>query len=188
MNNGIVIGVAFLLFSGCAAPGPSGRSWTDRTVARHMVMADSLERQMAIREALEHYGIVAEVYPRSSAYPTAVRKAALLSISDLNPAPSDSLALRWFSAYLSLPLKKPERETVRTFVTLLKRVKVLREDLNRKAITADSLSAATRRQAGILATDARRIQELESELQQANSALRKMKDIDLQLSKSRTRK
>jgi len=148
-------------------------------------MADSLEQEMALQGAAEHYALVATEFPQTSAYPVAVRKAAMLYASEFNPARNDSLALRWFTACLGLPLKKPERENVQTFIALLQRVRVLQVEVTRRTASADSLASITRRQAGTVSTDQRRIQELEAELQQTQKELKRMKEIDLRLSKSR---
>jgi len=180
----------FVLSAAAMAAGCAGvdGSRSDDAVAYHMRMADSLEQEMALRGAAEHYAAVAEGYPQSGAYPVAVRKAAILYSSEFNEARNDSLALHWFTAYLGLPLKKAERENVQTFVSLLQRTRTLREELNRRTMMADSLGALARRQAGTLNADTRRIQDLEAELQKAEGELKKIKDIDLRLSRSRGRK
>ena len=150
-----------------------------------MHLADSLEQVMAIQPAAEHYAFVATEFPQSSVYPVAIRKAALLYASEFNPARHDSLSLRWFTACLALPMKRADRENVQTFVALLQRVRVLQEEVNRRSASFDSLNSMFRRQAGALSTDTRRIQELEADLQQSQKELKRMKEIDLRLSKSR---
>jgi hypothetical protein len=67
-------------------------------------------------------------------------------------------------------------------------MKGLREELARKTDVADSLGVASRRQGTALSSDARRIQELEGALQQAQGELKKIKEIDLGLSRNRVRK
>jgi hypothetical protein len=182
-----------LLWVACAAVLAAGCADTatrrmDEAVAYHLRMADSLEQEMALREAAHHYAAIADEYPQSSAYPTAVKKAALLYANEFNDARNDSLALRWFTAYLDLPLKKPERENVQAFISLFHRMKGLHEELARKTDVADSLGVASRRQGTALSSDARRIQELEGALQQAQGELKKIKEIDLGLSRNRVRK
>lgn len=171
-----------LLLAGCAG---SFESRTADLVTYHMRMADSLEQVMALQGAAEHYALVATEFPQTSAYPVAVRKSAMLYASEFNPARNDSLALRWFTACLALPLKKTDRENFQTFIALLQRVRVLQEEVTRRTATTDSLASVARRQAGSVATDLRRIQDLEAELQQTQKELKRMKEIDLRLSKSR---
>jgi hypothetical protein len=182
-----LVAVAAIIVAGCAGAG--GNRNTTPAVAYRMYLADSLEQVMAIRQAADQYAIIAREHPRSSAYPRAVRKAAMLYASEYNTARSDSLSLYWFTAYLALPLKKSERDEVQTYVTLLQRIKTIRDELNRRVIVADSLIAVTKKQAGTMTADMRRrIAELEASVNEAQTELRKMKDIDLRLSKSRSRK
>lgn len=182
-----LIAIAVTIVAGCSCTG--GNRTTTAAVAYRMYLADSLEQVMAIRQAAEQYAIIAREHPRSSAYPMAVRKAAFLYAREYNSRGSDSLSLYWFTAYLALPLNKSERDDVRTYVTLLQRIKSIREELNRRVTVADSLIAVTKRQAGAMTSDMRRrIMELEASVNEAQSELRKMKDIDLRLSKSRPRK
>ena len=79
-----------LIVSGCASSRLD--SDTEARVARHMALGDSLEQALALDQATLEYQIVAELYPASSAYPTAVRKAYLLYLNPDNPARNDSLA------------------------------------------------------------------------------------------------
>lgn len=179
---------SFTLFATLIVIGCSGldESITPTGLAAfHMRVADSLERRMELRQAAAHYSFVAEEYPQSPAYPLAVRKAALLYASENNPVRNDSIALRWFTAYLDLPLRKPEREDVQTSLSLLRQIRSLRGELLRRGTSADSVTVATRKQGMLLN---RRIQDLEAELTQAQAELKKLKEIDLRLSKSRVRK
>ncbi len=171
-----------LFLAGCAG---TFESRTADLVTYHMRMADSLEQEMALKPAAEHYALVATEFPQTTAYPIAVRKAAMLYASEFNPARNDSLALRWFTACLGLPLKKTDRENIQTFIALLQRVRILQEEVTRRIASADSLTSIARRQTGTVATDLRRIQDLEAELQQTQKELKRMKEIDLRLSKSR---
>jgi hypothetical protein len=71
------------------------------------------------------------------------------------------------------------------YLKMVGRVKVLHDSLTRQAAVNDSLVAVARRQGGETASRARRVQELESELQKASNELRKLKEIDMRISKSR---
>jgi hypothetical protein len=102
-------------------------------------------------------------------------------------ARNDSAAYRWYIAYLSLPLKKPERENVRVTVEFLHRILLLHAQIAQIYTAADSLTVLTKRHSASLNADSRRMQELELQLQLARDELRKIKEIDLRLSKSRVR-
>jgi hypothetical protein len=175
--------LALIIGAGCSSLNrervPTGLA------AFHMNIADSLERHMELRQAAAHYSFVAEEYPRSPEYRRAVRKAALLYSSELNPARNDSMALRWFTAYLALPMVRPEREDVQTSISLLREIRLLRGELAHRLQISDSIAVAAKRQGQLLT---RRIQDLEEELAQVQAELDKLKEIDLRLSKSRVRK
>jgi hypothetical protein len=152
-----------------------------------MQLADSLEQEGKFQSAALQYAKVAEEFPRSSFYPSAVRRAALMySISPFS-ARNDSAAYRWYVAYLSLPLKKPERENVRVSTELLYRILRLHVQIEKISATSDSLTVMTKRQTASLNADSHRMQELELQLEHAQAELRKIKEIDLRLSKSRVR-
>ena len=97
---------------------------------------------------------------------------------------NDSAAYRWYIAYLGLSLSKPERENVRVSVELLHRILLLHAQLSQMYTAADSLNVLTKRQASSITADSHRIQELELQVQNAQAELKKIKEIDLRLSKS----
>lgn len=183
---GWILFVIALTFSGCLT---YNSDWSSEGLAwYHMHLADSLEQESAFQPAAQHYLAVAEDYPQSSYYPLAVRKAALLYASEYNSTRSDSIALRWLNVYLAFSLSRPERENVQAFVSIVQRLRVLHDEISRKDAALDSLASLSKRQSSTLNTDAHRLQELELQLQQAQGELKKIKEFDLLLSKSRVRK
>jgi hypothetical protein len=186
MKKSLLIGLLAVAFSACAPPG-SMRS-PEAVAVMLYNRADSLEQVKAIRSAAETYGTIADQYPQSSVYPQAVRKAALLTATELNPARNDSLALRWFAAYLALPTKKEEHEVAQVCFSLLQRLRVLQEEMIKRTGAADSLGGVVRRLGTTMSAEQRRIADLEAELTQVQGELRRLKEIDLRLSKSRGRK
>ena len=180
-----ILVAAGLMLSGCGL-FPEGRG-PETGAAYRMRLADSLEQEGLFQGAATQYATVAERFPQSSFYPTAVRRAALMySISPYSEA-NDSAAYRWYLVYLSLPLKKPERENVRVTVELLHRILVLHTQVEQLYIATDSLTVLVKRQSASLNADSHRMQELQLELQNAQSELRKIKEMDIRLSKSRVR-
>ena len=176
-----------LAASGLALAGCSlfqGTSSPEGRVSRRMHIADSLEHEGAFQKAAAEYATVAERFPGSIDYPIAVRRAALMySISPYSQK-NDSAAYRWYITYLSLSLSKPERENVRVSVELLHRILLLHAQLSQMYTAADSLNVLTKRQASSITADSHRIQELELQVQNAQAELKKIKEIDLRLSKS----
>jgi hypothetical protein len=141
-----------------------------------------------MREAATHYAAIVDQYPQSTYYAFALRKAGLLYASEYSASRNDSLALGWLTSYLRFPLKKPEREDIQACISLLQRIQLLHDENARRSVVADSLMAVTRKQATTLSATSRRIQDLEAEIQQTQGELKKMKEIDVRLSKSRVRK
>lgn len=181
--------VILFLAVGLAGCSPLGSMRSPESVAVALFnRADSLEQQLAIRSAAETYGTIADQYPQSSVYPQAVRKAALLTATELNIARKDSLALRWFAAYLALPTRKEEREVAQVCYSLLQRMRVLQEEMMKRSGAADSLGGVVRRLGTTMSAEQRRIADLEAELSQVQGELRRLKEIDMKLSKSRGRK
>jgi hypothetical protein len=131
--------------------------------------------------------MIAERFPNASAFPFAVRKAALLYASTANPGHSDSLSLLWWRRYLELPVLPQEKENAILTVNLLVAVDSLCLGLARQTTLADSLFSLSRKQTNALSAQERRIQDLDAELHRTAEELRKLKEIDVKLSKTRTR-
>lgn len=151
----------------------------------HMERADSLEAASLLGEAAFEYKLVAELYPTTSHYPSAVRNTALLYSNPANPALDDSLALSWFQQYLALPISREERTKAEIYVTMLKRLTSLRKEINRKTATIDSLQNVARRQSADIAGRTKRMQEMENELKQATVELQRLREVDLRINRRR---
>lgn len=149
----------------------------------HMRMADSLETASSLREAALEYKLVAELYPKTSQYPNAVRNTALLYSNPSNPEIDDSLALQWFRTYLTLPIPRKERVKAEIYVAMLKRLTVLRNDINRRSAIIDSLQTVTRKQPIDFTGRSKRIQELEWELKQTKDELERLREVDIRINK-----
>jgi hypothetical protein len=181
----LILVAAAVTISGCDLIPVTGA--TDVRVQRRMKTADSLEQEGNFRSAASAYASVAEEFPESSYYPAAVRRAALMYSISPYAASNDSAAYKWYLKYLTLNLSKPERENVRVSVELLHRVLLLHAQIEQIYIATDSLAVVSKKQSAALNADAHRVQQLELELQTAKAELRKIKEIDIRLSKSRTR-
>jgi hypothetical protein len=181
-HKGLYLLIAVLLY-GCSSSGIVND--VEVQALRHMAIADTLERASALKEATLEYKIVAGHFPSSSVHATAVRKTALLFSSPANPAANDSASLYWLNIYLDLTKSPEEKQIIQMYLKMVGRAKVLHDSLTRQAAVNDSLVAVARRLGGETASRARRVQELESELQKASNELRKLKEIDMRISKSR---
>ena len=186
MNLRLAAAALLIALAGCST-SPAIRK-ADADAMRHVALGDSLLRLSFLREATLEYNLVAERYPSTSVYAPAVRRAALLYCDPANPSRDDSAAIHWFGVYLALPLNAQDREVALAATSLLERIISLRLEERRADAVGDSLAAVTRRQSATAAQQARRIQELEVSLQQANDELTKLREVDVRLSKTRIRK
>lgn len=152
---------------------------------RHMAIADTLERAAALAEATLEYTLVADRFPATSVHAAAVRKAALLYSSPINPIANDSVSRYWLTRYLDLAESPEEKQIIQMYLKIVDRVTSLRDSLARHTALSDSLAVVARKQTGEASSRGKRIQELESELEKASSELKKLKEIDVRISKSR---
>jgi hypothetical protein len=175
--------IVVLAAAGCSSTG--GLSDPETQARRRMAIADTLERASALKEATLEYTIVAERFSGTSVHAAAVRKAALLYSSSANPAANDSSSRYWLTRYLDLTRSAEEKQIIRMYMAMVDRVALLRDSVARQTVANDSLSALARRQTGDLTTRAKRMQELEAELQKASDELKRLKEIDVRVSRSR---
>jgi len=174
-----------LMLGGCSVQ-EAGQEPAERSPAdRHMLLAETLERQSLLREATFEYTLVAELYPTSDHFSTAVRRAALLFSNPSNPVYSDTAATFWFDQYLKLTLPFEERELLTRYLTEQKFVKLLQADIGRRSFIADSLQTVIRRQAADQGGRSRRIQELEAELARVSQELKRLREVDIQMQRNR---
>jgi len=181
----VVIVICFV-YAGCASPRIDLDAET--RAQRHMLLADTLERAGEFPQALLEYGLVTELYPKTSHYPLAVRKIVFLYANPGTTVANDSVAFLWLNTYRQLSLPATERQMVDLLQVLMTQLRTVRRELTQETLVADSLAFVTRRQGGDLTTKARRIQELEQQLQQATNELTKLKEVDVHISRSREKK
>lgn len=174
--------VLIFIFSSCAPT--SGIKYDSESLAGyHMERGDSLEVTNQLSDAVFEYKLVAELYPRTSHYPKAVRNAAILYSNPANPSVNDNLSMYWFERYLTLPISRDERARTEVYVSMLNRLRGLRKELNRNTVTIDSLQTVSRRQSGDLATRNKRVQDLETELKQATVEMQRLRELDVRINR-----
>jgi len=177
------LALAATLLAGCGTL--VGEPGEEAEARRQVELARTLEAASNLREAAHEYSIVAQRYPNASVWPTAVRKAALLYANPLNSARNDSISLIWFTAYQALPLNPQEKDLVQSHVSLQGRMRALDDELGRQKDLNDSLSATLKKLSATVAAQGRRTQELEAQLRQTSDELKKLKEVDVRLSKNR---
>ena len=165
-----------VVLAGCAPSRDAGPADGDAEAV--LAFAESLEADSLLDQATAQYAIIAEQFPTADIYPLAVRRVAFLYAHPDNPAHNDTLALRWMKIYYPLARTREERQEVGVVTTLIQQNMTLREHLARASASGDSLATLLRRQA-------RRVRDLEAELQQVNDDLRKLKEVDARTSRTR---
>lgn len=177
-----------LAFAAAAVAGCAtlvGEHGEEAEARRQVELARTLEAASNLREAAHEYSIVALRYPNSSVWPTAVRKTALLFASPLNSSRNDSISLAWFNVYQALPLNPQEKDVVQSHIALQGRMRALDDELDRQKEVNDSLTVTVKKLSATVTAHGRRTQELEAQLRQTSGELKKLKDVDVRLSKSR---
>jgi hypothetical protein len=183
-RSGILIVAVTLLITGCAPRGslsPEERAEAERILD----LARSYETTGDLRRATDVYSSVAETYPRSDAGADAAYRAGLLLVNPRNPIRDDALALVWFRTALSRSISPTDREYAEIFIAQLGHLKELRHEADLRWQLNDSLRTVIRRQGVTIATYRRRTQQLEQQLFAANVELKKLKDVDLEIARSR---
>ena len=148
-------------------------------------LAGSLEESKQYAEAAKEYARIAESYPTSFFYEKAVRKAAMLYVHPENHQFDLDAGLKWFKILAELPISPGEQENVRIHIGLLERIKALQYSIYELDYGKRKLLADADVQEKELAEKDRKIRQLESELAWASEELRKMKEVDVLLHKSR---
>lgn len=159
-----------------------------RELQHHLSLAGSLEESKQYSEAAQEYGLIAETFPTSFSYKKAVRKAALLHVHPENPQFDLEAGLKWFKVLAELTIAPAEQENVRLHIALLERIKGLQYSIYELDYSKKKLMTASAVQEKELAERDRKIRRLESELTWASEELRKMKEVDVLLHKSRRNK
>ncbi len=188
-RNVIVIILCFFL-AGCVS---QFRGFKLESQARsHMERAAALEDSSSYHQAAQEYAIVAERYPSTSYYKGAVWKAALLNIHPANSEIDTSAARFWLNVYLGLPLTPEEKENATLYVAMLERINGLQAELSSYVAELssyvaekDKLLAVTRKQSSDIVTGTQRLRALEAELAKARDELKKLKEVDVLMQRSR---
>jgi len=162
------------------------REYEHNAEQQHQIdLAGSLEESKQYAEAAKEYGRIAETYPTSFFYERAVRKAAMLNVHPENPRFDLDAGLKWFRILAELPISPAEQENVRIQIGLLERIKTLQYSIYELDYGKRKLLTDSEAQEKELTAKDRKIRQLESELAWASEELRKLKEVDVLLHKSR---
>ncbi|MCD4676535.1 MAG: hypothetical protein K8S18_11160 [Desulfobacula sp.] len=161
----------------------------------HMELAAAKENSSNFQEAIQEYAIISEKYPDTSYYKTAVWRAALLNLHPNNPEINYKAAQDWLQIYLKLPLSPEEKEIAVLYNALILQINVTLDEKNKLLTNTKrqnkNMAILTQKlkQAQIKAAKARgelkKLSSYEAELSILKDKLKKMKEIDVQLHKTR---
>ena len=179
----VIVIILCFLFAGCM-PQIHGLKLINQARS-HMERAAALEDSASYHQAAQEYAIVAERYPSTSYYKRAVHKTALLNIHPNNPKVDYGAALFWFKVYLGLSLSSKEKEETELYLAMLEHVNGLQAELSSYVAEKDKLLELSQKQSSEIVTGTRRLMELEAELAQAQDELKKMKEVDVWMQRSK---
>ena len=180
---------------------------------RHMDEALAMEDSGQFHEAMLAYISVARNFPASGFYKTAAFKAAMLSGRLDNPNRNLNISLYWLNQYRELPLSKQEQENAQFLITLIEqskqdqdRILQLQTELqNQEAIitersqeigSLEKLGENRNKQIHQLQKKLgfyeeqikdkdNKIRELEAEINKTQDALKRLKEVDMQIHRRR---
>lgn len=178
----IVVILCFLV-AGCFSQFRNSRS--ELQARNHMDRAAALEDSSEYHQAAKEYSIVAERYPSTHYYKTAVWKAALLNIHPSSPEIDFNAALYWLQVYLGLPLSSEEKDRAELYVAMLEHINDLESILSAFVAEKEKLQVVTQKQSNDIVAATQRLSQLEADLTHAQAELKKMKEVDVRMHRSR---
>jgi len=182
-NRNVIVIILCFFLAGCVSQFHDSKF--ESQARSHMERGAAMENSSAYHQAAREYAIVAERYPTTSCYKAAVWKAAMLNIHPAN-SNYDTIAARfWLNVYLGMPLTPEEKENATLYVAMIERINGLQSQLFSLVSERDKLLDVTRKQSGDIVTGTQRIGGLEAELGKARDELKKMKEVDVRMQRSR---
>jgi hypothetical protein len=166
----IAVGVLVAVFICPVLGGEKGED--DQKAEYQLRFADSLETAGAFQGAALAYRMVAELYPNTMHYANAVRNLGHLYINPFNATHNDSIALYWLTKHLEISWL-PRGERTRSVIVssmIRERMQVTTID-NMLIQTIDSLATVARIHTSELSAQAKKIESLQSELEQTDNDL-----------------
>jgi len=179
----VIVVISCFLVAGCFSQSRNSRS--ELQARNHMNHAAALEDAAEYHRAAQEYSVVAERYPAASYYKTAVWKAAVLNIHPASSKIDYNAALHWLQVYLGLPLSSEEKDRADLYVGMLTHINDLESILSAFAAEKVELQAMTQKQSSDIVAATQRLDQLEADLAHANAELKKMKEVDVRMHRSR---
>jgi hypothetical protein len=188
----VITSVLFIV-TGCITNFPvSDRS---RQARRHMELAAAKETSFNFQEAIKEYNAISRNYPDTPYYKPAIFKAALLNLHPDNPDIDYAAAQDRLHIYLNLPLSSEEEEIATVLDAIILQSRSTLEERNQvltkikqqnreMALLTEKLNQS-QKDAAAANEIRKKLSQYEAELSILKSKSRKMKEIDIQLHKTR---
>jgi len=182
-----------ILLTGCFSKHPVSIEY--QPPKNHLDLAREKEEALNFQEAISEYTHITQNHPEAPYYKTAVFRAALLHIHPENPKTNYKAAQDWLQHYLKLSLSPGEKETATVLAFLTSQIiqdqdgiqklsSIIEQQKNNLTVSTRKLNAAKKKAAktkDILS----KLKSYEEQLSILENKLQKMKDIDIQMHKTR---
>ena len=196
----LIIIFSCFLITGCVSNYLN--SGVELKAHHHMELAESKEALSQFQDARKEYILICDKYSDTSYYKPAVLKLILLNINPDNPDFDYITALEWVKIYSDLHLTQVEEETVRIYIILIQQTFLIQEEKEKLALeimqlrnenagltnkflqTRTNLSNKKNKLKKLSACEAQ-LSIVKNKLANIEDKLRKMKEIDVQVHKTR---
>ncbi len=196
----LIIIFSCFLITGCVSNYLN--SGVELKARHHMELAESKEDLSQFQDAIKEYILICDKYSDTNYYKPAVLKLIQLNINPDNPDFDYLTALEWVKIYSDLHLTQVEEETARIYTILIQQRLLIQEDKEKLALeimqqrnenvsltnkllqTRTNLSNKKNKLKKLSACEAQ-LSIVKNKLANIEDKLRKMKEIDVQVHKTR---
>lgn len=193
----IIISILFILLTGCVSSIMDSN--VDNGFQNHLALAEAKERSLNYQEAIEEYAAIFKRYDNLQSQKKSALKAAHLNIHPNNPSTDYMAALSWLKVYSNLKLTPEEEENALILAVLIRQIDLFKNEKDKLASKAQkkgkenealikeltSYEAKIARMEKKLTASALQLSSLEEEVFQIKEKFQKIKEIDVQMHKTR---
>lgn len=197
MNFRFIIVLSWFFITGCVSNYLI--SDIELQARNHMTAAESKQESLHIVDAIKEYTLIYKKYPDTSYLKPAVWKLALLNIHPDNPDINYISAQDWLQIYLSLHLSSQEEETALILALLIQQTNLiqiekekLESHIKQQKNEIDTLTEKSERAKSNISRTKNKLNTCEAQLSilkessaVLNNKLQKLKEIDVQMHKTR---
>jgi uncharacterized protein YcfL len=182
----IIITILSFLLTGCASSMIN--STVERSEQTHMALAESKEKSLNYQGAINEYTAIFKRYDDTSFQKKAALKVARLNIHPNNSKTDYKAALDWLQIYSNLPLTPEEEENALILTVLIRQINLIQNEKNKLASQIKNQKKEKVTFLKKLTTYEAKQANLEKELSILKENLQKIKEVDVQMHKTRKNK